>query len=153
LLTRRWRHSLAQGLLAPACRLQSLDVSANDAGEHTSRVLAQALAAPGCLLRALDISWNSLRGHAAAKVAEALVGNESLASLNLAWNGFGGLESAPEHDPNPLDPQVLACACGCHTRRQALEPRAYSRNFHPEALAANSRAATKFENTTLGPRP
>ena len=104
-------------MLAPACLLRSLDVSANDAGEQTSRTLAQALAAPGCLLSALDLSWNSLRGHGAARLAGSLVGNESLETLNLAWNGFGGLESAPAPDDNPVDPKVPAIPCECRTKR------------------------------------
>ena len=89
----------------------------NEAGEQTSRVLAQALPGPDCKLRALDISWNSLRGHGAASVARSLVTNASLTSLNAAWNGFGGLESAPEPESNPVDPAVMATFVDANTTR------------------------------------
>lgn len=108
---------LSEGMLAPACKLWSLDISANEAGEQTCRVLAQALQGPDCRLRALDISWNSLRGHGAASVARSLVMNVSLTSLNAAWNGFGGLESAPEPESNPLDPAILAAFVDTNTTR------------------------------------
>jgi hypothetical protein len=89
--------------------LEKLVLAHNNVGSMTGVRCADVLRDLWSL-QELQLQWNDIRGQGAMAIARALAVNETITSLDLSWNGFGGNQG------NGGSEDAAACVLGTSLR-------------------------------------